>query len=617
MTKLFSKHLSPSLSLILTALVFLSCVNEEYDLSKGIDMDMTFLQNTSIPLGNVAEISVNDLLGNTDDSSAFTADRRGNLSFSFGKDLISKTFKMPEVELGGDGGMNFEETLEVIFVPKWNSTSLKGKTYDQIAQIPGIPELIHFSRENGNNVEKNFEVELHKELPEQIEDIDIVYLDSKLRYIFSASDGAIMHINSGFKIEFPPFMHIADGRDADGVFEVKDGVVTFLKDTKVTSDVPFELGLDFVQMDIPEGSVIDEETEDGAVNKVVDIKGADIKAHGDLYIKLKDYEGSRIPDSDLVLYMDIELDNLVMQSAHVMLDMDILVEDKKIEIGSLPEIFNGDETHIDFYNPIFRIKVDNDSSLEMNLNAGISSYSGKHKTDIHIGDYCIDGNEETSKVTIPAEGEEEYFFSKRGKHDSTEGEDIELEHLGDIVSEAPDSIVIHDILMEAEKKFLTIRANEEHVVHMEYEFFSPLAFDKNIRMSFSHDIDLGIDGAMGVDSLVISMNMLNSIPLDFKIKGIALDDEGHELEKASVDMDMSLSAGSLDEPVPSPVDVVLSVNDSDAAISKLRLLLTATAPENSGLVGNPLNTSQGLELNDVSITLPRGITLDLTNNDVE
>lgn len=618
MNELFFKRPAISGLLILTTLGNLSCVNEEYDLSQGIDMDMTLLQNTSIPLGNVAEISINNLLGEISESSVFRTDKNGNLSLSFGSDVLTKTFKMPEVELGGDGGMNFDENLEVIFVPKYGGHSLKGLKYEDISKLPNIPDLIHFSTNNGNKVERQFEVELHKALPKQIEDIDYVNLDAKIKYIFSASSGAIMHINKDFQIEFPSFMHLADCVGTDGVYEVKNGVVTFLKDTKITSDSPFELNLDFVKMDIPKGSVIEEKDADGNINKLVDIKDAVIKASGDLYIKPADYVEVCIPNSDLVLSMDIELDNLVMQSAHVKLDMDIQIEDKKIAIGALPEIFNSEGTVVDLYNPIFRIRVDNDSALEMNLNAGITSYSGKHTTDIHIGDYCINGDEGTSKVTIPSEGEEEYFFSRRGKHDSKEGQDIELEHLGDIISETPDSIIIHDIRVEAEDKFITINANEEHLVHMEYEFFSPLAFGKDLKLSFSYDIDLGIsDDTIGLDSLVLSMNMLNSIPLDFKIKGVALDDEGNELKKVSVDMDMSLSAGTLDEPVPSPVDVILSANRSKFAISKLRLLLTANAPKDSELVGNALNASQGLKINDVSITLPQGITLDLTNNDAE
>lgn len=619
MNELFFKHQAISVVLILTAMAHLSCVNEEYDLSKGIDMDMTLLQNTSIPLGNVAEISINNLLGETSGSSVFGTDKNGNLSLSFGKDVLTKTFKMPEVELGGDGGLNFDKSLEVKFVPQYNGISLKGKKYDEISQIHGIPDTIHFSKENGNKVERKFEVVLQKELPEQIDSIDVVYLESTIKYIFSASEGAIMHINKGFQIEFPTFMHITDGVDPDGVYQVENGMVTFLKDTKIASGSPFELNLDFVQMDIPKGSVIDGKDANGNIkkNKVVEINDASIKASGDLYIMPLDYQYISIPDSDLVLYMDIELDNLVMQSAHVKLDLDIQIEDKRIEISSLPEIFNGEETVIDLYNPIFRIKVDNDSALEMNLNAGITSYSGNHTTDIHIGDYCVNGDPETSRVTIPAEGEEEYFFSRRGKHDSKKGQDIELEQLGDIVSEAPDSIVIHDIRVDAEDKFITIKANEEHIVHMEYEFFSPLAFGKDLKITFSHDIDLGIDGAMRLDSLVISMNMLNSIPLDFNIKGVALDDQGTELKNVSVNMDMSLNAGTLDEPVPSPAEVVLSGNDTQVAVSKLRLMLMANAPKDSKLVGDVLNTSQGLELNDVSITLPQGITLDLTNSNAE
>lgn len=151
---------------------------------------------------------------------------------------------------------------------------------------------------------------------------------------------------------------------------------------------------------------------------------------------------------------------------------------------------------------------------------------------------------------------------------------------------------------------------------MEYEFFSPLAFGKDLSMTFGYDVDLGLGGgALGLDSLILSMDMLNSIPLDFNIKGVAVDSLGNEIRGASVDMDLDLAAGTADSPVSSPVEVVVSANGADASISKLRLMLHALAPEDEDYIGESLNISQGIALDSLAIALPKGITLDLTNND--
>lgn len=624
MNKLFFKRTAIAAFFSVTAIISYSCVNEEYDLSQGVDMDMTLLQNTTIPLGNVSAISINTLLGDTgSESSLFSTDKNGNLSLSFGNDVLSQTFKMPKVEIGGEGGLEFKQHVTVEFEPKYKNIPLKGLSFDGVQEVLSkmnveTPDAIHFSEENEDNIiERQFDIELHKELPEQIKDIDIIKLESMIKYNFKVSEGAILHLAAGFTIEFPEFMHISKNEESED-YRIEDNKVVFDYDTRISYDSPLTLNIGFNEMDIPEGSIQIETDADGNEKRFITVADAAVKGYGDLYMKPADYTEVNIPNDNLIMTMDIELDDLVMKSAHVKLDMDVQIENKKIAIGELPEMFTGDGTVVDLYNPIFRIRLDNGSPLELDLNAGISAYSENHTTDIHVGDYCLYENPTTQKVIVPSMDDVEYFFSRQGKHDSSKGEDIGLEHLGDIISEVPDSIVIHDIHVRAEDRFIDVEADEEYEILLEYEFFSPLAFGKDLTITFGYDIDLGLDqDSMGLDSLVLAMNMLNSIPLDFNIKGVALDVDGNELKDASVDMDLDLSAGTIDEPVPSPVEVVISADNSHISISKLRLMLTADAPENDKLVGKSLNTSQGLGINDLHITIPQGISLDLTNSENE
>lgn len=615
MKKLFFNLAATPLLVAAAAILTLSCVNEDYDLSKGVDMDMTLLQNTTIPIGNVSTISIQTLLGDTGSgTSVFDVDKNGNMSLSFGGDELSSSFTMPEVSIGGEGGMTGKDA-EVIFHVKKQYAGKTGHEVYEILHSAGLPDEIHYSDgDSQKELEAFMPIELDKELPEQIISIRTINMDADMDFVFTVEDGVIMYLKDGFKMEFPSYMVLErDCESAD--YEVIDNnVVIFKADTKLTSDSPLVLNLAFKKMDDIEPMIVEKENAEG--NRVRYFVGNDdVVVTGDLYIKPSDYGYNVIP-ADPMLTMHIELDNLDMTSADVKIDMDMKIEDKRIEIGELPEMFSGDGTVLDLYNPIFRIRLDNNSPLAMDLNAGITSYSGRHTTDIHIGDYCINGDEETASIIIPAEGEEEYFFSRRGKHDSNKGEDIELEHLGDIITEEPDSIVIHDIFVEAEDTFIMVEPMQEYVVHMEYEFFCPLAFGKDLSMTFGYDVDLGLGGgALGLDSLILSMDMLNSIPLDFNIKGVAVDSLGNEIRGASVDMDLDLAAGTADSPVSSPVEVVVSANGADASISKLRLMLHALAPEDEDYIGESLNISQGIALDSLAIALPKGITLDLTNND--
>ena len=107
MKKLFNGWSAGCILALAASFSFVSCVNEEYDLSQGIDTNMTLLQNTTIPLGKVAPIPLSSLLGDLEgsDSTPLKVDEQGNISLSFGNDRITQSFTMPEVEIGGEGSL--------------------------------------------------------------------------------------------------------------------------------------------------------------------------------------------------------------------------------------------------------------------------------------------------------------------------------------------------------------------------------------------------------------------------------------------------------------------------------------------------------------------------------
>lgn len=620
MKKLFNGWSAGCILTLAASFSFVSCVNEEYDLSQGIDMDMTLLQNTAIPLGKVAPIPLSSLLGDIEgsDSSPLKVDEQGNISLSFGNDKISQTFTMPEVEIGGDGGLKFDDNVEVKFIPKYKGFNLGGLS---IGQIPSnIPNEIHFSQAEGGLLERSFSLDLHKELPKQIVDIDQVHLESTLLYRFKVSQGTVLHISEGFSMTFPDFMVIAKGDGVDN-YEIdpnNPNTIVFTKDTRISEDNPFVLLISFTRLEIPEGAIETvENPQDKTVKRYINMPDTSVDVKGDLYLMLSDYVGTTIPEC-AILTMDIEINNLSMKSAHVKLDLDIAIEDKTVNIGELPDIFTGEGTVVDLYNPILRFKLFNGSPFNLFLNANITSYAKTHQTDIHIGDCTpyYDGDEHkehsTEPLVIYGEQEVEYFFSRRGMHDGHE--DIMLDKIGDIIKEMPETITIHDILVETDDKFVNIEANKECRVEMEYEFLSPLAFGEDLKIALNYDIDLGLNGEsnLGLDSLIVGMEMINTIPLNFDVKGVVLDADGNEIKDAEVDLRLKLAAGTLENPAKSPVEMIITMS-AVSSVEKLRLKFVATSSKE--MAGKSLNKEQGLGIEKLTITLPQGITLDLNDDE--
>ena len=60
-----------SVLIILTGMSALSaCVNEEYDLSKDIDTEITILKNVSMPLGSIEPVTIEKVLNLEQDENS-------------------------------------------------------------------------------------------------------------------------------------------------------------------------------------------------------------------------------------------------------------------------------------------------------------------------------------------------------------------------------------------------------------------------------------------------------------------------------------------------------------------------------------------------------------------
>ena len=76
------------------------CVNEQYDLSKGIDMTIGADVNISVPVGSTEFIEIGDFLKieESENNMIFMDETTGDYYLSFaGKEPFSTTIEVPEI----------------------------------------------------------------------------------------------------------------------------------------------------------------------------------------------------------------------------------------------------------------------------------------------------------------------------------------------------------------------------------------------------------------------------------------------------------------------------------------------------------------------------------------
>ena len=209
-------------------LVLSACVNEEYDLSKEIDTEMTLLKNVSMPLGSIEKISIADILTLEEDGgSVISKNSDGDFIFSFAGEEISAEIEVPSFSIAPASGIR-TEPIEVHF----STGSAAGLSPDVIT------EDIVYSEITGKLLSAAMDIDIDTELPAQIKDIRSVGLDASVYINFAVNSGAV-NLKEGFVLEFPAFLNIKKSMTSDSRFELVDNhKLIMVEDVKISSASP-------------------------------------------------------------------------------------------------------------------------------------------------------------------------------------------------------------------------------------------------------------------------------------------------------------------------------------------------------------------------------------------
>ena len=560
-----------------------ACVNDEYDLSKDIDTEMTLLKNVSMPLGSFEKVSISEILTlDESEESIISKNNDGDFIFSFTGDEISADIEVPSFRIAQSGVIH-TEPIEVHF-----ST---GPAAGMNAGV--ITENIVYSQITGKPLDSSMDIELDADLPAEIIDVKSVILDAAINLNFTVQGGAV-NLKEGFVLDFPEFLNVVKSNMSDTRFELIDNHKVMLKqDVKVSSASPLVFSLKLDKMNIPSGVV-----SDGilAINEKV-------KVTGDFYLSPSDF--SIIPEK-LVISIKADITGLDVVSAEVKLAVDEKISGSTMELDNLPDFLSGGDICLDIYNPTLSFDILNDTPLSFGIKTGITGTRGNKEVNILLG--------EKPEINIPAESDVRYVLTRR-EQASVGTNHIVVPELGEMISMLPETISIDDIsLSSSGEDYIQIISGNSYKASVAYEVYAPLAFDQNMKISFDQKVtDLGLDLGISLSAISASMNIENSIPLDFTIAAKALDSDGKVMNDIDVTVSKAVAAGTHTSPVTTEVTLMIKSKSGVIAFDGLHLSMKANG--SSALTGVALNENQGFDIKDLIITLPEGITFTDTDNE--
>lgn len=171
-------------------------------------------------------------------------------------------------------------------------------------------------------------------------------------------------------------------------------------------------------------------------------------------------------------------------------------------------------------------------------------------------------------------------------------------------SPLPDRVDFHIAPVSDEMFSIVVKPESSYEVAVDYSLTAD-SFGKDFCIKVNENINgLGLDiSEVDVAEVVVKFNLINALPFDFDLKAQAIDVEGNTLEHISVGIDGDIRGGTLQSPALNPITVRLA-NKGRLRLDGVRLDLTTAVSGEKAV----LNKNQYIQLTDISVCLPKGVT---------
>ena len=615
--------LIPAVCIVSSFICITACVNEEYDLSKGIDTTINVNGDISAPLGSTEKILIGDFFEIDPQNSAISV-VDGDYVLSLSGDMVRHDIDVPELGISGISVGNSENpggyriNMDIPDTHPVEGVQIPDRTYE--FTVAG---------------EKETAIEINEEVPEYIAGIGKIELNSvmsismRLSRDDGRSEGEIT-IGEGFSLVFPDYITIVkEGGSVD--YEVLDGnVVRFASSASLTPSAPlgFRLGIagiDFGRM--PEGQ--------GLVNGRIVID--DIIGMQDVSISANARSfGEVISDlpSSLSIDIDMSVSDIEIETVEVVFNPEITVDDQTVEIGEMPEFLSEEGNRLDLYSPVITLMVTNDSPVSAVLQADITSYSNDSQTaSIHLG------NEDAgaADAVVLRSGVTPVYIVRRAE-DVPDGPVaatndpviIVRDDLSELIATIPDKMTVSDIdvrVLQETIEFDLVNAPDKYSFSFGYDINVPLAFGEELAVSYPYDIT-GLNetlnpsssddnGSFEIDfsEASVFLTFVNEIPLDLSVAASPIDKDGNvigsgiDVELTGIEGNSAVTVGAGNVGSPSESPAVIRIRADRESLMKLdgfRLDLKGSC--GSGFAGVALNENQGIQLKDISVNIKGGVS---------
>lgn len=577
-------YLLSGMAMLSAAVSVTSCLNEDYDLTKDIDTNISIDGDISAPLGNSEFILVDDFLNlGNDAADVLKTDSSGNYYISVTGRGTSSDVELPVLsfsdELVTDGG--YIARIKKSELPLPSSGTVPAEQYTKHFNVSSTPMTVN------------------EDVPHEIRAVKDAEVSGVVNISLTVTTGKATL--SDLIIDFPEYLEFADVKDAGLNFNPDGNLLTIKSPQISTMAKNYYLnvvGIDFDK--IPSGQGFLPSQHKIVLNDEIKLSAFDVNA------VLSDFGTTvdAIPN-EIVADIDLSISSLIVKTALVKVDPDIVIDPFISNVGELPDFLSGDDVVLDLYNPVLKLNIDNHTPLKLNLNADIMSYKGADHRTAHVGN--ANGGE---AIALTPSGMNRLYVSRTGEGVPAGFASVVVPDFSSLISIVPDRIGVENIDVEAADEFVTLTSGGRYNVVYDFELAAALAFGKDVKIVYSTDFTGWNETfnpndesfALEVRDADVKFDFVNMIPMTISLDAAAIDVDGNVIPGIKVTLNGDIPAGSVEKPSTSALTLNLEGSaEQMRKLDGLRLNLTGSDP--GTMSGVCLNKNQGVQFKNMKIRL--------------
>jgi len=565
------KYLVISLFLFILGFISTSCIDDSYNLS---DIDGTINvggDNFEIPLGSTKQLSVEDAI--KDKYSDFLSkDENGDYFFSF------------------SGNIDVGSSIPDFSIPHLSAQQVSEKFSHTFQSYDLDPLIQEDEAIDYTIINKTLIFNIKSEDIDELSSVDSIYLSNA-------------NINIGVNVEECP---ISEGAHVEIEISFPESFV--FDDTRVVDNK-------FVFSKIlQEGnSVLEKPLVLKAVNlDLKDIEGKldineSIQVSGKIFIDdisvLSKFSGETIELTANVGIDESQINKFIGKIDYSDNDISALVE-----VGNVPDIFNDEETNLDFSDSYLKFNINSNLGIPIDINAVLTPYyasvadnSSSVKLPISI-----------PMVSNPSQSETFKYFISDSESNMPNNYTYIHTNISNLLSRVPDKVSFKLVLQSDLNTNHVIYTEADYNINSDYEFIVPLKFGENLFLSVKDTLDNiseELNDILENNDLSVKAFATNSFPVSLHLELVPYDDNGDIISSINITK-ADIPACNLDlSPKESEIDMTIS-NSSNNKPQINFLKVNITVDSDSELSDIAINSSSFVQIR-FNVFSKNGLTFNL------